>query len=290
MKKPAHLVATTTPFSSWAFAAKLPIRHDPARQRARISLYALSPVLELTVRTLHIQPVEFFSDARGTLIHGARRQIETQKKKQSSPHTPSPPRYPIPCPSPLTLLTSPKMTINLAPSRRSPLLSYNGSGSRKPCYSAVFLIANARLRLRLRHRKLSPLKFPNRERMAILHPVSEAQRCLASRQLSRRTHRRRFANRPPCRRFTKPGFLIVTKRSFSIRPDASGSPRPFRPPNFNLGQRNELRLKWHRHSCLCSDDHQPTTTNPHPRPHFTFTSTQPAPRLQSNFREQADAG
>ena len=289
MKKPAHLVATTTPFSSWAFAAKLPIRHDPARQGAVFSLR-----IESSSRTNCPHPAHpasrIFLRARGTLIHGARRQIETQKKKQSSPRIPSPPRYPIPCPSPLTLLTSPKMTINLAPSRRSPLLSYNGSGSRKPCYSAVFLIANARLRLRLRHRKLSPVKFPNRERMGSLHPVSEAQRCLASRQLSRRTHRRRFANRPPCRRFTKPGFLIVTKRSFSIRPDASGSPRPFRPPNFNLGQRNELRLKWHRHSCLCSDDHQPTTTNPHPRPHFTFTSTQPAPRLQSNFREQADAG
>ena len=198
------------------------------------------------------------------------------------------------------------MTINLAPSRRSPLLPYNGSRSRKPCYSAVFLIANARLRLRLTHRKLSPLKFPNRERMAIFHPVSEAQRCLASRQLSRRTHCRRFANRPPCRRFTKPGFLIVTqgleiplkrvkttsskfliatKRSFSIRPDASRSPRPFRAPNFNLGQCNELRLKWHRHSCLCSDDLQPKTSNQHPRPHFTCTSTQPNPPLQSNFQE-----
>ena len=142
--------------------------------------------------------------------------------------------------------------------------------------------------------------------MAIFHPVSEAQRCLASRQLSRRTHCRRFANRPPCRRFTKPGFLIVTqgleiplkrvkttsskfliatKRSFSIRPDASRSPRPFRAPNFNLGQCNELRLKWHRHSCLCSDDLQPKTSNQHPRPHFTCTSTQPNPPLQSNFQE-----
>ena len=59
------------------------------------------------------------------------------------------------------------MTINLAPSRRSPLLSHNGSGSRKPCCSSVFLIANRRLRLRLSQRKLSPLKFPNRERMTI---------------------------------------------------------------------------------------------------------------------------
>jgi len=29
-------------------------------------------------------------------------------------------------------------------------------------------------------------------------------------------------------------------------------------------------LKWHRHSCLCSDDRQPTTSTQHPRPHFTF--------------------
>jgi hypothetical protein len=108
-----------------------------------------------------------FLDDRVTLIHGARRQIETQNRKQNPPRTPPPPRHPNPCPSPLTLLTSPKMTINLAPSRPSPLLSHNGSGSRKPRCCVIFLIANARLRLRPSHRKLSPLKFPNRERMTI---------------------------------------------------------------------------------------------------------------------------
>src|SRR5579864_2591890 len=48
--------------------------------------------------------------------------------------------------------------------------------------------------------------------------------------------------------------------------------------------------KWHRHSCLprgtkglCSDEHQPTTSNHHPRPHFTSTSTQPDPRFRWNF-------
>ena len=106
-------------------------------------------------------------DDRVTLVHGARRQIETQNKKHNPPRTPPPPCHPNPCPSLLTLRTSPKMTINLAPSRPSPLLSRNRSGSRKPCYSPVFLIANARLKVHPTHSKLCPLKFPNRERMAI---------------------------------------------------------------------------------------------------------------------------
>ena len=345
-------VATTTPFSSWAFVPRPPVRshartqpssplsgvgfslrqrntapRSPVLGARRLSRRGPSPLhrdatilqgnalnfslrIKSSSRTNCPNPAHpasrIFPDDRVTLIHGARRQIETQKKEQNSPHTSLPPRHPNPCPSLLTLLTSPKMTINLAPSRRSPLLPYNGSWSRKPCYSAVFLIANARLRLRLSHRKLIPLEFPNRERMAILHPVSEAQRCLASRQLSRRTHRRRFANRPPCRRFTKPGFLIVTqgleiplKRvkttsskfliattgTFIFRPVAWNSPPSLRSPNLNLGQRNELRLQWHRHSCLCSDDLQPTTSNHHPRPHFTFATTQPDPRLQSNSQD-----
>ena len=205
------------------------------------------------------------------------------------------------------------MTINLAPDRRPPLLSHNGSGSRKPCYSPVFLIANARLESRPTQRKLSTLKFPNRERMAILHLVSEAQRYPARRQLSRRTDRGRSPKQPRCWPLTKPQFLIVTqgleiplkrvkttsskflivtKRSFIFRPVAWSSPPSFRSPNLNLGQRNELRLKWHRHSCLprgtkglCSDDLRSTTSTHHPRPHFTCTSTQPDPPLQSNFQE-----
>jgi hypothetical protein len=108
-----------------------------------------------------------FLDDHGTLIHGARRQIETQNKKQNSPRTSVPPRYPKPCPSLPTPLTSPKMTTNLALSHRLPLLSHNGSGSRKPCCSAVFLIVNTRLEFRSSHRKLSPLKFPSREPIAI---------------------------------------------------------------------------------------------------------------------------
>jgi hypothetical protein len=250
-----------------------------------------------------------FLGDRGTLIHGARRQIETQKKKQNSPRTSDPPRYPIPCPSLPTLLTSPKMTINLAPSRRPPLLPHNRSGVRKRCTCAVFLIASPRLRLHPTHRKLSPLKSPNRERMAVSPRTTEPP-AIAQHQFLRPATRSLLAKQPPCCRLKKPEFLIVTrglefplwpvkttpskflivtKRSFIIRPAASHSPQSFPDPNFNLGQRNKPSLKWHRHSCLCSDDHQPSTSNHHPRPHFTPTSTQPNPPLQSNSQEQAKA-
>jgi hypothetical protein len=50
-------------------------------------------------------------------------------------------------------------------------------------------------------------------------------------------------------------------------------------------QSHSASLKWHRHSCLCSDDLQPTTSTHHARPYFTSPSTQSDPRLQSNFRE-----
>ena len=201
------------------------------------------------------------------------------------------------------------MTINLAPSRRSPLLPYNGSRSRKPCYSAVFLIANVRLRLRLSHRKLSPPKFPNRERMAV-SPRTTAPPTAAQHESVPPTTRSLPSKQPRSCPLTKPGFLIVTqglelplkrvkttsskfliatKRSFIFRPVAWNSPPSLRSPNFNLGQRNEPYLKWHRHSCLCSDDHQPTTSTHHPRPHFTCTPTQPNPPLQSNFGDQAKA-
>jgi hypothetical protein len=103
---------------------------------------------------------------RVTLSHDAR-QIETQKKKKHSPHTTVPPPYPNPCPSLLTLPTSPKMTANHTPSRPSPLLSHIRSGAQKPCRCAVFLIANPRLKVQPSPSKLSALKFPNRERMAI---------------------------------------------------------------------------------------------------------------------------
>src|SRR5579864_5492621 len=65
--------------------------------------------------------------------------------------------------------------------------------------------------------------------------------------------------------------------STSTQPDLrlQSNFQDLRPPNFKLGQRNKLRLKWHRHSCLprgtkglCSDEHQPTTSTHHPRPHF----------------------
>ena len=250
-----------------------------------------------------------FLCARGTLIHGARRQIETQKKKQNAPRTSVPPRYPIPCPSLPTLLTSPKMTINLAPSRRPPLLSPNGSGSRNPCSSAVFLIANARLKFHSSHRKLSQLKFPNRERMAVSPRTTEPP-AIAQHQFLRPATRSRSTMQPPRRHLTNPGFLIVTqglefplkpvkttsskflivtKRSFSIRAAAWDSPPSPSSPNSHLRQRNKLRFKWHRHSCLCSDDLLPATGTHHPRPHFTCTSTQPAPPLQSNSQEQAKA-
>ena len=201
------------------------------------------------------------------------------------------------------------MTINLAPSRRSPLLPHNGSRSRKPCYSAVFLIANARLKFHSSHRKLSPVKFPNRERMAISHritkpPTTAQHESLppTARSLSPKQPRRCPQTKPgflivtqgleiPLRRVktTSSKFLIATKRSFIFRLVAWNSPPSLHSPSLNLGQRNELRLKWHRHSCLCSNDHQPTTTTHRPRPHFTFASTQPDLRLQSNFREQAKA-
>jgi hypothetical protein len=201
------------------------------------------------------------------------------------------------------------MTINLAPSRHSPVLSHKGSGSRKPCSSAIFLIANARLKFRSSHRKLSPLKFPNRERMAISLRINEPPTA-AQGQFLPRTTRSLSVNQPPRSRLTRLGFLIVTprlefplkpantisskflivtKRTFIIRPAAWDSPPSLNSPNFNLNQRNKLRLKWHRHSCLCSDDPQPTTSTHHPRPHFTFASTQPDPPPQSNSQEQAEA-
>jgi hypothetical protein len=202
------------------------------------------------------------------------------------------------------------MTINLAPFHRLRLLSHNRSCARKrPCCRAVFLIANPRLRLCLSQRKLSTLKFPNRERMAISHRITEPP-TTAQHQFLPRMARSLSANLTPRRRLTrlkflivtprlefplKPAntitskFLIVTKRTFLTRPAAWVSPPSLNSPNFNLCQRNEQRLKWHRHSCLCSDDPQPTTSTHHPRPHFTFASTQPDPPLQSNFRKQAEA-
>jgi len=250
-----------------------------------------------------------FLCARDTLIHGARRQIKTQNKKQTSPRTSVPPRQPDSCPSPPTLLTSPKMTTNPAPSHRLPLLSHNRSCARKrPCCRAVFLIANARLKFRSSHRKLSPLKFPNRERMTISHRITEPPTTAQGQFLPPMTHSL-STNQPPGRRLTrlrflivtprlefplKPAntisskFLIVTKRTFIIRPAAWDSSPSLNPPNFNLRPRDELRLKWHRHSCLCSDDPQPTTSTHHPRPHFTRASKQPKPS-QSNSREQAEA-
>jgi hypothetical protein len=200
------------------------------------------------------------------------------------------------------------MTTNLAPSRHSPVLSHNGSGSRKPWRRAVFLIANPRLRLCLSQTKLSPLKFPNRERMAMSQRINEPP-TTAQGQFLPRTTRSLSANQPPRRHLTRPGFLIVTprlefplkpantitskflivtKRTFLTRPAAWVSPPSLNSPNFNLGQRKEQRLKWHRHSCLSSGDLQPTTSTHYPRPHFTRASKQPKPS-QSNSREQAEA-
>jgi hypothetical protein len=202
------------------------------------------------------------------------------------------------------------MTINLAPSRPSPLLSHIRSGAQKRCHCAVFLIANTRLKALPSQSKLSPLKFPNnRERMAISLRFTKPPTTAKHKFLRPTTHSL-SANQPPGRRLTRlkflivtprlefplkqiktipSKFLIVTKRSFSIHPTAWNSPSSLRSPNFNRRQRNKLRLKWHRHSCLCSDDHRPTTSTHHPRPHFTSASTQPDPRLQSNSRKQAEA-
>ena len=198
------------------------------------------------------------------------------------------------------------MTINLAPSRPSPLLSHIRSGARKRgCCRTVFLIANPRLKSDATHRESNLLKIPNRERMAISLRINEPPAIALGQFLPRMTHSL-SANQPPGRRLTRLEFLIVTprldfplklanttpskflivaKRSFSIHPAARNSRPSLCSPNFNLRQRNKLRLKWHRHSCLCSDDHQPTTSNRRPRPHFTSTSTQSELRLQSNFRE-----
>jgi hypothetical protein len=203
------------------------------------------------------------------------------------------------------------MTINLAPSRRSPVLPLNGSESQKPRHSAVFLIANARIRSRLNSKHSSQLQISNRERMAILHLMSGPRHDPAGRSTARRNYCR--PRKRPRRHLTKPEFLIVTpglkiplkrvnpipskflivtKRTFSL--SAWGSPRSLHSLNFHHHQRNKLSLKWHRHSCLprgtkglCSDEHQPPTCTHHPRPHFTFASTQTDPPLQSNSREQA---
>jgi hypothetical protein len=201
------------------------------------------------------------------------------------------------------------MTINLAPSRPSPLLSHIRSGAQKRCHCAVFLIANTRLKALPSQSKLSPLKFPNnRERMAISLRFTKPPTTAKHKFLRPTTHSL-SANQPPGRRLTRLKFLIVTprlefplrpantipskslivtKRTFIIRPAAWDSPPSLNSPNFNLGQRDELRLKWHRHSCLCSDDPQPTTSTHHPRPHFTRASKQPKPS-QSNSQEQAEA-
>jgi hypothetical protein len=200
------------------------------------------------------------------------------------------------------------MTINRVPSRRSQLLSHKRPGALKR-RRAAFLIENTRLELRSSHRKLNPLKIPNREQMAMSDRVAEPP-APADHQFLRPPTRSLSSNQPPCRRLTRlkflfvtqglefplkrvktisSKFLVVTKRSFSIRPAAWDLPPSLNSPNFNLNQRNELRLKWHRHSCLCSGNLQPTTITHHPRPHFTYTSTQPDPPLQSNFREPAEA-
>ena len=192
------------------------------------------------------------------------------------------------------------MTINLAPSRRSPLLPHNGSRSRKPCYSAVFLIANARLRLRLTHRKLSPLKFPNRERMAISHRTT-APPTSAQHEFRPPTTRSLSAKQPRSCPQTKPGFLIVTqglelplkrvkttsskfliatKRSFIFRPVAWNSPPSLRSPNFNLGQRNEPTPQVAQHS-IGGTGCALTTTNPQQAP-TTPGPISPAQQLQSN--------
>jgi hypothetical protein len=198
------------------------------------------------------------------------------------------------------------MTINLAPSRPSPLLSHIRPGARKRgCRRTVFLIANPRLKPDATHRESNLLKIPNRERMAISLRFTKPP-TTAKHQFQRPTTHSLSANQPPGRRLTrleflivtprlgfplKPAnttpskFLIVTKRTFIIRPAAWNSPPSLRSLNFNFRRRDELRLKWHRHSCLCSDDHQPTTSTHHPRPHFTSASTQPKSRLQSNLRE-----
>jgi hypothetical protein len=90
-------------------------------------------------------------------------------------------------------------------------------------------------------------------------------------------HQRSTSNHHP-----RPHFTFA-----SAQPDPrfQSNFRGLPSPNFNLGQRDEVRLKWHRHSCLCSDEHQPSTSNHHPRPHFTSASTPPELRLQWNFRE-----
>jgi len=89
-------------------------------------------------------------------------------------------------------------------------------------------------------------------------------------------HQPATSNHPP-----RPHFTFA-----SAQPDPrfQSNSRELRSPNFHLGHRDEPRLKWHRHSCLCSYGHQPSTSNHHPRPHFTFASAQPDPRFQSNFR------
>jgi hypothetical protein len=257
-----------------------------------------------------------FPPHRARLIHGARRQNKTRNQRPFSPRASTPPPYPNPCPPLLTLLTSPKMTINLASSPRPPLLSHDGPGALKPRRGDVFLIANPRLKSTPSHRKRSLLEIPNRERIAVFHLIPGLPR-LASRRQPPRLSTFGASTKPSHRALPTLGFLIVTlelkipvklvetilskflivtKRGFASGEQGSPKPQPLCSSNFIYHQRNEQCFRWHKHSCLprgtkglCVDKHQPPRSNHHLRTHFTFESRQPQPQLQPNVREQPEA-
>src|ERR1700726_459403 len=76
-------------------------------------------------------------------------------------------------------------------------------------FSVYFLIANARLEFSLSHRKDSPLKIPNRERIAISHLRSPARHLC--------THAR----------YPYVSSAILTDERRSSLPSEAGRPAPF---------------------------------------------------------------
>jgi hypothetical protein len=232
-----------------------------------------------------------FPPHRARLIHGARRQNKTRNQRPFSPRASTPPPYPNPCPPLLTLLTSPKMTIKLAPSPRPPLLSHDGPGALKTRRGDAFLIANPRLESTPSHRKRSLLEISNRERIAIFHLIPELPRLASRRQFLRPATRSLTAERSARFRFANHGFLIVTPESkIPLKPAKTIVSK------FLIVTKRGFALRWRRHSCLprgtkglCVDKHQPPRSNHHLRTHFTFESTQPQPQLQPNVREQPEA-
>jgi hypothetical protein len=119
-----------------------------------------SPVLELAVRVLHIRPVEFFLV---TVVRSLMARDDKSKHKTKATTHRAPRFDRATHPSPLTAhyANAQKMTT------RPTLLSHNRPRAPQARHCPIFLIAKTRLKVHPSPIKLSPLKFPNRERMAI---------------------------------------------------------------------------------------------------------------------------